>query len=166
MVKELSKRFVEPVVNVNEVSRIAEGVTIKGDISSTTDLRIDGHMEGKLYSEGRIVVGENAVISGSVLCTDIDFFGKMDGDLFVRNVLSIKGTAAINGAIHVRKLQVEMGAQINGSCQMISEAEYDKLVNDVVEVRLPKVNKSVDNTKRNPASVEVNAKNSDSQLLM
>lgn len=127
MEKVLSNKFskiVEPV-NANEVSRIAQGVTIKGDISSRSDIRVDGQIDGTIYSDGRIVVGETAVLTGSLLCNDTDFWGKMDGDIYVRNILSVKGTAVINGNIHVRKLQVEMGAQINGSCHMITEAEYD-----------------------------------------
>lgn len=117
-------KFVEPV-NANEVSRIAEGVVIKGDITSRSDIRVDGQIDGTICSEGRIVVGETANLTGSLFCNDIDFWGRMDGDLYVRDVLSVKGTAVINGNIHVRKLQVEMGAQINGSCHMITEEEYD-----------------------------------------
>lgn len=127
MEKVLSNKFsriVEPV-NANEVSRIAEGVVIKGDIKSRSDIRVDGQIDGTISSEGRIVVGETANLTGKLFCNDIDFWGRMDGDLFVRDVLSIKGTAVINGNIHVRKLQVEMGAQINGSCHMITEADYD-----------------------------------------
>lgn len=127
MEKVLSNKFsriVEPV-NANEVSRIAEGVVIKGDIKSRSDIRVDGQIDGTISSEGRIVVGETANLTGKLFCNDIDFWGRMDGDLYVRDVLSIKGTAVINGNIHVRKLQVEMGAQINGSCHMITEADYD-----------------------------------------
>lgn len=127
MEKVLSNKFskiVEPV-NANEVSRIAQGVIIKGDITSRTDIRVDGQIDGTICSEGRIVVGETAVLTGSLYCNNTDFWGRMDGDLFVRDVLSVKSTAVINGNIHVRKLQVEMGAQINGSCRMISEDEFD-----------------------------------------
>ena len=45
-----------------EVSRIGQSVVISGDISSRSDIRIDGQMEGKLYSEGRVVIGETAKI--------------------------------------------------------------------------------------------------------
>ena len=47
--------MVEPVVNANEISRIAVGASIKGDLSSHTDIRVDGNVNGVLYSEGRIV---------------------------------------------------------------------------------------------------------------
>jgi len=164
MVKELSRRLVDPVVNVNEVSRFSEGVVINGDVSSVTDLRVDGHMEGKLYSEGRIVVGETAVIKGSVLCSDLDLWGTVDGDVYARNVLSVKGSAVVTGNIHVRKLQVEMGAQINGSCSMISEEEFDKNASDIVKVKVEKAQKPEKESRwlfnqpeGNPSPVQVDA---------
>ena len=126
----------------NDVSRIAQGVIIKGDISSRSDIRVDGQMDGKLFSEGRVIVGESAVIQGSLICTDVDLFGKVDGDLYVNNILSVKGTAVISGNIHVRKLQVEMGAQINGTCSMISEAEFKEFANQVVSVKIPSEKKT------------------------
>lgn len=122
---ETTKHSDHPV-DVNGVSRIAESVVIKGDVTSQTDIRIDGQMDGTLYSKGRIVVGENAKLQGKMLCSNVDFWGRMDGDIYVRDVLSVKSTAIINGNIQVRKLQVEMGAQINGTCKMISEADFDK----------------------------------------
>ena len=42
----------EPVVNANDITRIAGGASIKGDLSSPTDIRIDGNIDGKVYSGG------------------------------------------------------------------------------------------------------------------
>ena len=122
----------EATVNVNEVSRIALGASIKGDLSSHTDIRVDGTVDGTLYSEGRIVVGESATLAGKILCKNLDLWGKMDGDIYVQDTLSIKAEAVINGNIFVSKVQMEMGAQLNGSCKMITTEEFNKHVADVV----------------------------------
>ena len=118
--------------NVNNVSRISQGAAIRGDLSSSTDIRIDGQVDGTLFSEGKVVVGETARLSGKLFATNVDFWGKMDGDIFVKDTLSLKSSAVVNGNIHVRKIQVEMGAQINGSFKMISEQEYEQLVATMV----------------------------------
>lgn len=123
----------EPVVNVNDITRIAGGASIKGDLSSSSDIRVDGNISGKVYSGGRIVAGETADLSGTLMCSNLDLWGKMKGEIYVKDTVSIKSTAVINGNLHVRKLQVEIGAQINGSCQMISEQEYDKKVAELTE---------------------------------
>ena len=132
--QEVSRRP-EPVLENREGSRIAKSVVIKGDITTQSDIRIDGQMDGTLYSKGRITVGESANLKGKMLCSNVDFLGRMDGDIYVRDVLSVKSTAVINGNIQVRKLQVEMGAQINGTCKMISEAEFDKAASELAGVK-------------------------------
>lgn len=131
MIKDMT-RIAEPVVNLNDVSRVSEGTVIKGDMSSTGDVRVDGTVEGKLFSEGRIVVGEAASIQGSILCTNLDFWGKIDGDIYVKELLTLKSTSVVNGNIHVRKLQVEMGAQVNGTCRMISEEDFSESLANAV----------------------------------
>ena len=118
--------------NVNDISRISLGAAIRGDLYSTTDIRLDGQVDGTLFSEGKIVVGEAARLSGKMFCSNVDFWGKMDGDIFVKDTLSLKSSSVVNGNIHVRKIQVEMGAQINGSFKMITEKEYDQLVATMV----------------------------------
>lgn len=117
----------EQGAGINDVTRISKGATINGDLISSSDIRVDGVINGKVLSDGKIVVGEQAALSGSMFCANLDFWGKMEGDIYVKDTLCIKSTATVNGNIHVHKLQVEMGAQINGTCKMISEQEYDDL---------------------------------------
>ena len=132
-----NNKEMEPIVDVNDVSHISAGTTVKGEISSLNDIRIDGAVEGKIYSKGKIVVGENSVVTGSLLCANVDLWGKMEGDIYVKDTMTLNGAASVNGNINVRKFQVEMGAQINGTCHMISEADYEKFVSEVVGTPLP-----------------------------
>ena len=122
-----------PMIDVNDVSHISAGTVIKGELSSLNDIRIDGEVQGKLYSKGKVVVGEGASVSGTLACNNIDFWGKIEGDLYVKDTFSLKSTAAVNGNIHVRRFEVEMGAQINGTCSMITEEDFDTFVKDVIE---------------------------------
>lgn len=133
----MNNKEIEPIVDVNDVSHISAGTVIKGEISSLNDIRIDGTVEGKIYSKGKIVVGESSVVTGSLLCTNVDLWGKMEGDIYVKDTMTLNGAASVNGNINVRKFQVEMGAQINGTCHMISEADYEKFVADVVKTPAP-----------------------------
>ena len=138
MAKESIKKTPEHfIMDVNEVSRISSGVIIKGDISSNTDIRVDGEVEGKIYSEGRIVVGESASLKGSVLCTDLDMWGKVEGDIIVKNLLTLKSSSVVKGTIQSGKFQVEIGAGIDGTFHSINEEEFSKSVSAIVEVKLP-----------------------------
>lgn len=118
---------VEANLNVNSVSRISAGTVIKGEITSPSDIRVDGTFEGRIISKGRVVVGESATIKGDVICENIDLWGNLDGNVFVKDTLSLKEGCEINGNLHIKRLSVELGATFNGNCHMISEAEFDKL---------------------------------------
>ena len=117
----------ETILNVNSISRISAGTVIKGEIFSPTDIRIDGTFEGRVHSKGRVVIGESAVIKGDVVCDSIDMWGKVDGNIFVKDTLSLKEGCVVNGNLHVRRLSVELGATFNGNCKTITEAEFNKL---------------------------------------
>jgi cytoskeletal protein CcmA (bactofilin family) len=117
----------EPVVNVNSISRISAGTVIKGEILSPNDIRIDGTFEGRVQSKGRVVVGESAVIKGDIVCENVDLWGKVEGNLFVKDTLSLKEGCIVDGNLHIRRLAVELGATFNGNCKTITEAEFNKL---------------------------------------
>ncbi len=118
---------VDPVVNVNTISRISAGTVIKGEILSPNDIRIDGTFEGRVQSSGRVVIGESAVIKGDIVCTHLDLWGKVEGNVYVKDTLSLKDGCVMNGNLHVRRLSVELGAVFNGNCATISESEFDKI---------------------------------------
>ena len=120
-------KTMEQSVNVNEVSRISTGSTIKGEIDSPNEIRIDGSFEGKIVSKGRVVVGENAVISGDIFCENVDFWGKMTGSLYVKDTLALKEGCVVKGDLHIKRLVVELGARFDGNCKMVEGEEFDKL---------------------------------------
>ena len=113
-------------VDVNDVSHISSGTTIKGEVSSVNDIRVDGNVEGKVYTEGRVVVGEGAKVSGTLVCGNLDTWGEVEGEIYAKEVLSIKNTAVIKGNLHICKLQVELGARFEGNCKMLAEGELSE----------------------------------------
>lgn len=125
-------KTLEPNVNVNEVSRISTGTVIKGEISSPNDVRIDGSFEGKIFSKGRVVVGEKAVINGDLLCYNLDFWGKMTGGIYVKDTLTLKDGCVINGDLHVKRLVVELGARFDGNCKMLADGDFEKISSGIV----------------------------------
>ena len=118
---------IEMTSNVNAISRISTGTVIKGEILSPCDIRIDGTFEGKVTAKGRVVIGETAVIKGDIVCVNIDLWGKVDGNIYVKDTLALKEGCVVNGNLHVKRLSVELGSTFNGNCRMITEAEFDKI---------------------------------------
>ncbi|MGM9764724.1 MAG: polymer-forming cytoskeletal protein [Candidatus Cryptobacteroides sp.] len=116
-----------PAVNVNEVSRISTGSVIKGEISSPNDIRIDGTFEGRIVCSGRVVAGEKAQIKGDIVCENVDFWGKLEGSLYVKDTLTLKDTCSVQGDLHIKRLVVELGAHFDGTCKMLTDGELDKM---------------------------------------
>ena len=144
----------EPTLNLNEVSRISAGTVVKGEIITQSDIRIDGTLEGKVYSKGRVVVGDKAVVKGDIVCLNVDFCGNMKGNFYVKDTLLLRAGCSVEGDLHVRRLQVELDARFNGNCKMISEAEYDKLASGISGAPAPEVKKpasSLPEPKKGPA---------------
>ena len=117
----------EPVVSANSISRISAGTVIKGEILSPCDIRIDGTFEGKIQSKGRVVIGESAHIKGDIVCDNIDLWGKVEGNVFVKDTLALMEGCKVDGNLNIRRLSVELGSTFNGNCRMITEAEFDKV---------------------------------------
>ena len=103
---------------VMERNILAKNTKITGDLSSEGDFRIDGILEGNLVTEGRVIIGIDGIIKGSVQCENADIEGNFSGDLKVNNTLTIKASANISGDVVLGKLSVEPGATFNASCTM------------------------------------------------
>ena len=68
-----------------------------------------------------------AVVKGDIICASCDFWGKIDGNFYVKDTLSLKDTCVVTGDLHIRRLQVDLDATFNGNCKMIDEAEFTQL---------------------------------------
>jgi len=99
-------------------NRIEKNTKIKGDITSEADFRIDGKLEGNVKTSGKVVIGKDGYINGKVECVNADIEGKFNGELSVKDLLSLKASAIIEGTVTVAKLAVEPGATFNAACTM------------------------------------------------
>lgn len=113
----------EQTLNVNTVSRISQGTVFKGVMTSPSDIRLDGTYEGDIVSEGKVVIGEDALFKGNITCVDLDFWGQVEGEFVVKGTLSLHSGCRVKGKVRTRKLFVELGAEFNGNCTMIDEGE-------------------------------------------
>ena len=97
---------------------IAKNSTFVGEITSDGDFRIDGILEGTLKTKGKVIIGVDGFIKGTIEATNAEIEGKFSGQLSIANILTIKATANISGDVVVGKLSIEPGATFNASCAM------------------------------------------------
>lgn len=105
-------------VDASAINIIRSGTEIHGDIICKGDIRIDGKLIGSLKSEGKVVVGENGLVEGTIECAYATVSGGLKVSISVNELLTLKSTANLVGEIATNKLQIEPGANFSGNCKM------------------------------------------------
>jgi len=103
---------------LGKTNRIVEGTTLTGNIVSQADFRLDGILTGNFTSNGKLVIGPAAAVTGDITCKNCDIEGKYHGNIQVAELLTVKAKANIKGAVICGKLSVEPGADFSASCEM------------------------------------------------
>lgn len=102
---------------------LTAGSKIIGTIIADSDIRIDGTVEGDLTCSGKVVIGEQGKLKGTINCQNAEILGNMDGKMEVKNTLALRASGNIKGEVTTQVLIVEPNAIFNGSCSMITPTE-------------------------------------------
>ncbi len=102
----------------NGTTLISSGTSLKGDISSNGDLRIDGTIIGNITSSAKIIIGASGVVEGDINGNQADIVGKVSGNVRAKELLQLRGESVVTGNLYAGKLQVEPSATFNGQCFM------------------------------------------------
>ncbi len=97
------------------LNTLVQGTSITGDIKAESDIRIDGKINGTLSCDAKVIIGPTGTVEGEITCVNAVIEGRFDGNLVVKEVLSLKETAIINGDASYDKLIVQQGAVINAA---------------------------------------------------
>ncbi|MEE1877706.1 bactofilin family protein [Altererythrobacter litoralis] len=98
--------------NSSTFSVIGSDVTIKGDISASADLHVDGTIEGDIACAS-LVQGESSKITGGITAESARLAGKVTGSIRARELVILR-SAQIEGDVHYEALTIEQGAQVDG----------------------------------------------------
>lgn len=115
------KSKAETTVNKNLLNIIGAGTKVNGDLISDGDIRVDGIIEGHVTVTQRLVLSEQAVITGDIEAKDATIAGLLKGNIRVEQTLLLKASSRIEGDIITDKIIIESGAQFNGRCHMNSQ---------------------------------------------
>ena len=119
--------------NNGQYSKIEKSTTLKGNIKSKTDIRIDGNVDGEVVTKGKVILGKDSNVIGKILCANADIEGKFDGELTASGTLSLKSGSNVKGKVKIQKLIVESGSIFNANCSMHSAEDGVKKLNSLNE---------------------------------
>jgi cytoskeletal protein CcmA (bactofilin family) len=102
-----------------EQATIGGSVVIKGEVSGTESLYIDGRIEGTVnFAEHRVTIGRNGSVAANISAREVVILGKVQGNIQCTDRLDIRSEGALTGDVITQRISVEDGAVLEGSVQV------------------------------------------------
>jgi cytoskeletal protein CcmA (bactofilin family) len=98
---------------------LGSSLRVKGDISGTEDLLIDGSVEGLIQLDGRkLTVGTTAKLVADINARDVVVYGYVKGNVHATGKIEIKKGGGVNGNLTTAQILIEDGADFRGSIEI------------------------------------------------
>ena len=94
---------------------IGKSLVIKGEVTGSESLYIDGRVEGSINLAGnRVTVGRNGVVSANINAREIVVLGKVRGNLTASDRVDIRSDGSLTGDVVAARISIEDGAFFKG----------------------------------------------------
>ena len=101
--------------NVNDQATIGKSLVIKGEVTGSESLYIDGRVEGSIHLPGnRVTVGRNGQVSASITAREIVVLGKVRGNMTASDRVDIRAEGSLSGDVAAARISIEDGAFFKG----------------------------------------------------
>jgi len=97
------------------------GTEYRGKLDFVGTVRIDGQFEGEISTDGDLILGRKATITGAVKVGRLTSCGHIYGDVIVKERAVLEKTSILNGTLNTPVLVVENGAVVEGGIVMTQE---------------------------------------------
>jgi len=119
-----------PVKNVTapvDQATIGRTLVIKGEITGSEALYIDGRIEGKIIMpESRVTIGRNGKVDASIQAKEVVVMGKVTGNIDCTDRVDIRAEGSVSGDISTVRITVEDGAALKGGIQVRAEGKANQ----------------------------------------
>ena len=99
-------------------SNLGSDVEIKGIIRFRNELAIDGKVEGDIFSQGALAIGENGAIRGDIKTKSASIAGKVHGNVTAQERCELKSQGELLGDLKTPRLMIEEGAVFIGHSEV------------------------------------------------
>lgn len=98
---------------------IGQGIRIKGEVTASEDLFIDGIIEGKLnLSNTKLTIGPNGQVKADIYAREVLVLGRVDGKIVGRERIQLGSTSNVAGDLQTERLAIEDGALLRGKIEI------------------------------------------------
>lgn len=103
----------------NTHTLISRTTQIKGDLTFSGELQLEGKVTGNIYSDGqkdaRLVIADTGVVEGEIRVPVVIVNGTVIGNIYSTKQLEMAAKGMVKGSVHYNSIQMIKGAQVNGS---------------------------------------------------
>ena len=97
---------------------IGQGIRIKGEVTGSEDLYMDGVIDGKLnLTNGSLTIGPNGTVKADVNAREVIVHGRIDGKVTGRDKVQLMSTCHVTGEVQTERLGIEEGALFRGKVE-------------------------------------------------
>lgn len=105
----------EPPRNV-DVATIGKSVVVKGELSGSEDLYVDGNVEGSITLRGQsLTIGPNGRVRANVEARNVIVHGQVDGNITASDRVELRKSASLKGDISTARIAIDDGAYFKGA---------------------------------------------------
>ena len=99
----------------SDQATIGKSLVIKGEVTGSESLYIDGRVEGSINLSGnRVTVGRNGVVAANINAREIVVLGKVRGNLTASDRVDIRSDGSLTGDVVASRISIEDGAFFKG----------------------------------------------------
>jgi len=110
------------IPKTGEFAHIGKSVVIKGELSGSEDLYIDGTVEGAIQLQGNnLVIGPNGHVHADVNAKGVTIQGKLEGNIRASDRAELRKSAVVLGDIVTQRIAIEDGAYLKGKVEIHAE---------------------------------------------
>lgn len=116
--------FKQPDAFRADVAHIGKSVIVKGELSGSEDLFLDGEVEGNIdLQEHNLTIGPHGRVRANVRAKDVVVHGKVDGNIHGTDRVELKRSAVLTGDISTQRIVIEDGAYFKGAIDIKKDAK-------------------------------------------
>lgn len=97
---------------------LGKGIFIKGDISGSEDLVVEGRIEGSVNLKNHLLVGQTGVLVADVQSEAVTVYGQIQGNISAATKIELNETAQVIGDLQAPSIYLADGARFRGRIQM------------------------------------------------
>jgi cytoskeletal protein CcmA (bactofilin family) len=98
-----------------DLAQIGKSVVIKGELTGSEDLYVDGQVEGSIsLKNNSLTVGPHGQVKASVEAKGLIVQGKLEGNILASDRVDLRKSAVVTGDISTQRISIEEGAYLKG----------------------------------------------------